>query len=161
MFGLSGLDMHHGSAMMDPQFNPRRGKKRHTLIAWRTNRPNNGGKTTPTMHGCNDVAPNYKPENLTRQQLRQMLRKKAQKDIIQQYGRMAASGEQRFVGFLGFDRRGRRRAQHKIARKWYVDIATKLSENNEPKKPRGFVKDIMRRMFGGRENTLAASGVNS
>jgi hypothetical protein len=106
--------------------------------------------------------PNYNPEFLTRQQLRRMLREKAKKDVLEQYGR-ANERQTRFVGYLGFSRRGRRRVIHRMAQKWYQQITTELRANNEPQRKRGFVKDIMRRVIApfrkAERNSLAAAGI--
>lgn len=121
----------------------------------RANQPNNH------FHRINpdgQAAPNYNPETLTRQQVRQMLRVKAHKDVLQQYGRIGANG--RFVGFVGFSRRGRRRVEMAISHRWYKQIVAEQKRHNETSRARGWIKSLIRKATGEvPANTLASSGV--
>lgn len=97
---------------------------------------------------------------ISRQVVRRMLRDKAKKDVQQQYGRAVdgATGV-RFVGYLEFPRRARRRVQMRMQKRWFHQIREQAAVDPGQARNRGFVKSIMRKLFGGQENTLAASGV--
>jgi hypothetical protein len=58
-----------------------------------------------------------------------------------------------FVGYHDFWRRGRRGIQMAIAHRWYQQIKQEAKGDNS----RGWLTSIMRKVFGGKENSLAAS----
>lgn len=115
-----------------------------------------GRRSHPKHEGAK---PNLNPETLTRQQVRAMLREKAKRDIITQYGRKGeCSGG---LTFIGFERGDRRLAVLRMSHRWYKQIVEESKNNPEFGRKRGFIKDVMRKMFGAKENTLAASGVGA
>lgn len=91
---------------------------------------------------------------ISRQALRHQLRLKARKDVMEQYGRIGYSGT---LGYLGFSRRGRRNVMRNAAKRWYTQIREAAGSDPSFGRQRGFVKDVLRWMFGAKPNTLAAS----
>lgn len=107
----------------------------------------------------NQAKPNYNPETLTRQQVRLMLRAKARKDLMENYGYMG-KGNKRFMGYREFSRRGRRRVQMAITHRWYKQIIAEQQKYAETSRARGWITSLIHKVTGqAPANTLAASGM--
>jgi hypothetical protein len=116
-----------GSAILKPDLNPRRGKKRIVLYSHSKNEP---GVKYPKMTN-NEAKPRSLRDQptMTRQALRQNLREKAARDVAKTYAGVSHLGNIYYAE--NFPRRVRRLVRNRLAARWYRSIREQL-EGNRP-----------------------------